>query len=290
MGESITITNDQIVTVPLSFSDSIGTLPAPSSGGSLSIDHPEFISAYLTSDDQYVIVTPISDGVAIITYTNTDGVSDTLTVTVIDPTPTSVAFVTGSAVIGPKMNTWKPDFSTEFDLSNGNKTATTNVINHTSTIVGTFSRIDEKVYFEMISGPSNAGLYYGLAEMSVANNELIGATIASLGLRNDGHWFHANSDSDSGIGNVDNLHLAFAVDLGTREIYVRDNANPSAWFGDGAGADPVAGTGGFAFGAAGEAMLTAFTSNQNGVNHAVTVLSRAADFSVAPPSGYVAWA
>lgn len=100
MPSSITLPDDQSVNVPLVFRDAVGVIHAPPDGGSVSSDNPAVATATVAADDGSIDVLSVADGVATITYTN-GAVSDTLTVTVAQPTPTSVEFNAGGATFTP---------------------------------------------------------------------------------------------------------------------------------------------------------------------------------------------
>lgn len=102
MPSNLTLPDDQIANVPLKFRDAVGEVHAPPSGGSVSVDNEAVATAVLADDDASVTITPVADGTAVVTYTNTDGVSDTLTVTVAEPTPTSVEFDPADATFSAK--------------------------------------------------------------------------------------------------------------------------------------------------------------------------------------------
>jgi hypothetical protein len=285
MPSNLTLANDLIATVPLTFADSVGTLPPPATGGSVSVNEPSIVLAELASNDASVVIVPLMNGEAVVTYSNTNGdVSDTITVTVVDPTPTSVTF--GTATLSPKLDQWKAGFSTDFDLSNNSLTATTNIVNSLSTIISTLSHTSGKFYFEQIVGPSG-DVYCGLAPTTIANHALLGNT--GIGFNSNGSWRFGGTFAPSGMGSIVNEKLGFAVDLDLGMIYVRKVSAPNIWYGDNGVADPITGAGGFAFTPFGAAMAIAFCTNGNGTFESSTLSASASQFTAAAPIGYPAW-
>lgn len=105
MPGSLTLPDDMEVTVPLIFRDAVGVVHAPPGGGSVAVDDTNVCTASVSDDDTSVVIVSVADGTATVTYTNDNAgnpVSDTVTVTVAMPTPTSVDFDEASAVFGPK--------------------------------------------------------------------------------------------------------------------------------------------------------------------------------------------
>ena len=101
MPGSITLPDDQEVTVPLKFADAIGAVHAPATGGTASSDNTAVATVTVAADDQSVLIVSVADGTCNVTYTN-GSLSDTLAVTVAAPTPTSVALDVADAVFSAK--------------------------------------------------------------------------------------------------------------------------------------------------------------------------------------------
>jgi hypothetical protein len=82
--------------------------------------------------------------------------------------------------------------------------------------------------------------------------------------------------------------LGFAIDFDTRTAYIRYN---STWLGEGTPADPVAGTGGLAWGAMPTALFPYCEITAGGINPegTFTIATQDAHFLNAPPTGFTAW-
>ncbi len=97
---------DQIVTIPLLFSNAAGPVAAPPTGGSVSTSNATLATAAVNAIDTAVIVTPVALGVGVtITYTNsttTPPISCTLALDVVaDTVPTAVVFDIAHATTAP---------------------------------------------------------------------------------------------------------------------------------------------------------------------------------------------
>lgn len=192
---------------------------------------------------------------------------------------------------------WSTTFNpSNVTLSNNNFTATATAHNVIDTIIGIVGHsLHGKYYFEIEVASTAGGVdaYCGIAKASNGNSSRINTTGVSInyGGGTAGTFSSSGSTSHaSGLTVATGMILGFVIDFDAGMAYVRDTAAPSAWYGNGAGADPVAGTGGFDWSVLNTGtQYIAWTSNQNGIDKAMTMNAGAGSFIAALPSGCRAW-
>lgn len=209
----------------------------------------------------------------------------------------TIADLTAAITAGGIQDHWSTTFApTKFSLSADKLTATATDHNHTDTIIGVVSQTTDKVYVEFtIPGTAN-DVFVGLANGSHANNSVISSSNDSLSIRFYGsgahQWGFNNVGTNSGLSGAlaAGTIIGIAIDLTSKLCWVRNTAAPSSWYGNKGAGDPVAGTNGYPYaGFATAAVFLAWTSNQNGVDVAVTMNAGGSAFAAPAPSGYSAW-
>lgn len=90
----LSLANDQIATVPIIFKDNAGAVVKASGGSATSSDPSKATAAIVsTSGNDEVEITPVADGTGItITYTNAQIPGISLTVDIVEPSPTADSF------------------------------------------------------------------------------------------------------------------------------------------------------------------------------------------------------
>jgi hypothetical protein len=185
-------------------------------------------------------------------------------------------------------STWDPaQLGTGVTLSNGNLTATANSAAWSSTQT-TVSHSSGKYYFEFNSvsgGTSGNGIMFGVASTTPLNS-YSGSTTGSYGAQ-----FLPNSWYNNGGANG-NLYPAggqtsswgVAMDLTSKFIWIRNNANCSRW---NTGGDPVAETGGISISSVGGAGTNVYVTFSGGAGGAsATGNFGQGTFTCSPPTGY----
>ncbi len=104
---AVVIPNDDIGIIPLIFTDIAGhQLAGDITGVSATCNDPTLALAEVTSDGQWVQITPLQlGGSGVCTYTDVnDNISNTVTFTIAAPNPASVAFNEAGMVLKPNPN------------------------------------------------------------------------------------------------------------------------------------------------------------------------------------------
>ncbi|HVH77171.1 MAG TPA: hypothetical protein VM755_19825 [Stellaceae bacterium] len=98
---SLNFADDDVATVPLVFKDQNGVVHAPPTGGTAASDNSAVATAALSADGGSVVITPVADGSCNVSYSN-GALSDSISVTVSPPAPTSVALDAADATFAAK--------------------------------------------------------------------------------------------------------------------------------------------------------------------------------------------
>lgn len=200
----------------------------------------------------------------------------------------------------PAGDQWRPGFNTQFDISNGGLTATTNIISVITTIIGNTGQDGARFYAEFTAGINgDADILYGFARDTIPQGLSIGASSSSipqgLGLSRygGGHWVIGGSSTANGMAAwADGDIIGIAVDLDLGFAWARNvTVDPAVWYGSGSGTpNPVTGTDGFVFTPFDVALYLAFTSNGNGTLQAATMNAGATPFvGTLPGGGFLAF-
>jgi len=183
--------------------------------------------------------------------------------------------------------TWNPsDKSASISLSNGNLNAASTTSSQWHNVRATVPRSAGKRYFEILAiAPASGNIIFGLgdAAFTLANNN-IGNTANSAGTRSAGSFASGYTLAQAGApGGTDAINdvWGFACDIAGGKVYLRKNGT---WV---FSSDPVAGTNPWLTGVTGSVFpaVGLFTTTS-----IVQLVTKYAQFSAAPPTGYLSWA
>lgn len=195
----------------------------------------------------------------------------------------------GGAAAGAAVTFDPAKTSTNWTLSNGNLTATSNNASPGAgkCTLATQSRSTGAYYFEVRVDTQSTNIFYtpavGIALSSInIESYLLGATgSASYGLSSTGR--KRFNGTDAAYGNTISAGdiVMLALNLTTGKIWWGENGT---WFASG---DPGADTNPAYTGVASSAWFPAVCYNSG--NMVVTARFKSADFTYSPPSGFLAW-
>lgn len=294
MPQTITISRDHIAEgLTIRYSDDAGPTSPPSGTPTLTSDNTAVATVHLHHDNLHFDIHPHTDGTANISASIPSGsstlTSDMLTVTVTDPVPTAMAMDTSTAALIANINIWAA--SPDFTVSSDGFTATLSTAHNNSTILSSFAHSDGVVQAEF-DCPASGAFWVGFAETSQATGGLLGFGSNNIAIRMDGTWWFNNppGPTPSGLGNLAGRRIGLIYDIDNNKLYAYDAAAPTAVFGAGGAADPVAGTNAFVPAAAlsGD-IVCAFSSQNNNTGIAITMHSSTAQGNATPPSNVENW-
>lgn len=290
MTQTLTISRDHVAEgLTIRYSDDAGPTSPPSGAPTLLSDNTAVATVHLHHDNLHFDIHPHSDGTANITATNDTLTSDILTVTVTEPVPSIMALDTSTAALVANINKWMA--SPDFTVSSDGFSATLSTAHNNSTIIGSFGHGDGVVQAEF-DCPASGAFWIGFALSSMATGGLLGFGTNNVALRGDGTWWFDNppGPTPSGLGSIAGRRIGMIYDIDNNKLYAYDAATPTAIFGAGGTADPVAGTNAFVPGAAisGD-VFCAFSSQNNNTGVACTLYSSTAQGNATPPSNAENW-
>ena len=173
---------------------------------------------------------------------------------------------------------------TNITLTNGNTTATKTTSNAHSAVIGTVAKSSGKWYFEVHvdTAVSTDGIIIG-AEKVAPGSTFVGAPTYGFGYYQTGQKINASTTLSFGSSYTTGDVIGVAIDATAQKIWFAKN---NTWQASG---DPSAGTN-EAFSTAMAPSIYPAASVYYGTGDAVTIRSRAAEFSYSPPSGFTEWA
>lgn len=189
--------------------------------------------------------------------------------------------LTGAGLPAPgatPFNYWNPaDKAASVTLTNSDKTAAANY----EAVRSITSHATGKYYLEMVAGGNLDDSNIGFANVSCDLTQFLGGDTNGVSIYGfDGTIYENSGGTSYGSAILDTDVIGLAVDIAAGNLYVRQGGT---WKNS---ADPVAGTGGYAFSVSGALFACAYM--QSGGKTA-TLRTADADFTGTPPTGYTAW-